>query len=110
MATYASGVTVSWNSVAFQEVVDLKVALGGNLPTSREAPAGGAFAVDLGTIEIACLGSANCSVANYGKRATFQVSGQGVTFTHKAIFERLNVQKKVNDIERYTVTLRLAPI
>lgn len=110
MAQYAAGVTVAWNSVAFQEVTDLKVTLGGNLPISREAPAGGAFAVDLGTIEIACLGTANCVIANYGKRATFQVSGPGVVFTHKAIFERLTVEKKVNDVQKQTVTLRLAPI
>ena len=110
MAVYAAGVTVTWNSVAFTEVTDFKVTLGGNLPISREAPAGSAFALDLGTIEIACLGTANCSVANYGKRATFQVSGPGVVFTHKAIFERLVVEKKVNDVQRNTVTLRLAPI
>lgn len=110
MATYAAGVTVTWNSVAFQEVTDLKVTLGGNLPISREATEGNAFAVDLGTIEISCLGTANCSIANYGKRATFQVSGPGVVFTHKAIFERLIIEKKVNDVQKQSVTLRLAPI
>jgi hypothetical protein len=31
-------------------------------------------------------------------------------FTHKAIFERLAVEKKLNDVQRHTVTLRLAPI
>jgi hypothetical protein len=109
MATPATGVTVSWNSVSFQEVVDLKFAHGGGLPISREAPAGRPFSLDLGTIDIQCLSTANCSVANYGKRATFQISGGGFTFTHKAYFEKLVVEKKVNDVERYSVTLRFAP-
>ena len=109
MATYAAGVTVTWNSVQFQEVVDLKILHGGDLPISRSGSGSSAFALDLGTIDVVCLGSANCTLANYGKRATFQVTGPGVTFSHKAIFQRLSVEKKVNDVERYTVTLRLSP-
>jgi hypothetical protein len=49
------------------------------------------------------------TLTNYGKRATFQVSGPGVVFTHKAIFQRLAVEKKVNDVQRHTVTLRFSP-
>jgi hypothetical protein len=108
MATRSGGVTVTWNSVSFQEVVDLKFTHGGSLPSSRGST-GSPFAVDLGTIDVVCLGTANCSVANYGRRATFQITGPGFTFTHKAIVERLNVEKKINDVERYTVTLRFAP-
>lgn len=108
MAEYAAGVTVTWNEVAFQEVVDLRVVHGGSIPISRGSTHR-PFAVDMGAIEVACLHSANCSVDNYGKRATFRVLGPGVTFTHKAVFERLNVQKSVNDVQRHTVTLRLAP-
>jgi hypothetical protein len=108
MAINAAGVTVSWNSVAFQEVVDLKVLYGGDLPSSRGSNLS-PFALDLGTIDVVCLGIANCTPANYGKRATFEVAGPGVVFTHKAIFQRLAVEKKVNDVQRHTVTLRLSP-
>lgn len=108
MAINAAGVTVSWNSVAFTEVVDLKVLHGGDLPISRGGN-GSPFAVDMGTIDVVCLGTANCTLDNYGRRATFQVSGPGVVFTHKAIFQRLAVEKKVNDVQRHTVTLRFSP-
>lgn len=106
MATRTGGVTVQWNSVAFQEVVDLKFSHGNGLPISRS---GSPFAVDMGTIDVVCLGTANISAANYGRRATFQITGPGFVFTHKAIVERLNVEKKTNDVERYSVTLRFAP-
>lgn len=108
MADYAAGITVTWNSVNFGEVVDLKFVHGGSIPISRGST-NSPFAFDMGSIDVVCLGTANCSVANYGKRATFQVAGPGVAFTHKAIFERLNVQKTVNDVQRNTVTLRFAP-
>lgn len=109
MATPAAGVTVSWGGVSFQQVNDLRFTHGGSLPISRGGT-GTPFAVDLGSIDVVCLHTANCTVANYGKRATFQVAGSGFTFTHKAIFERLQVEKKLNDVERYTVTLRFAPV
>jgi hypothetical protein len=108
MATNAAGVTVFWNSVPFQEVIDLKILHGGDLPISRGS-AGTPFALDLGTIDVVCLGTANCTPANYGKRATFQVTGPGISFGHKAIFQRLAIEEKVNDVQRYTVTLRLSP-
>ncbi|NDG19446.1 MAG: hypothetical protein EB117_14395 [Betaproteobacteria bacterium] len=106
MATPAAGVTVSWDSVAFREVVELKFTHGAGLPISRQ---GTPFAVDMGSIDISCLGTANISVANYGKRRTFQIAGQGFAFTHKAIWEKVNVEKKTNDVERYVVTLKFAP-
>jgi len=108
MAINAAGITVTWNSVEFLEVVDLKVLHGGDLPISRGG-AGSPFSLDLGTIDVVCLGTAHCTPANYGKRATFAVTGPGVTFTHKAIFQRLAVEKKVNDVQRHTVTLRFSP-
>lgn len=108
MAINAAGITLTWNSVAFQEVVDLKVLHGGDLPISRGSNLS-PFSLDLGTIDVVCLGTANCTLTNYGKRATFQVTGPGVTFTHKAIFQRLAVEKKVNDVQRHTVTLRFSP-
>jgi hypothetical protein len=108
MAINAAGVTVSWNSVPFQEVVDLKVLHGGDLPISRGSTLT-PFSLDLGAIDVVCLGTANCTLANYGKRATFEVAGPGVVFTHKAIFQRLAVEKKVNDVQRHTVTLRFSP-
>lgn len=110
MATPTTGVAVKWNNVEFVEVVDFKFALGGSLPISRESNAKASpFALDLGTIDIVCLGSANCAVSNYGVRATLKISGGGIDVEHKAIWEKVTVEAKTNDVSRYTVTLRLSP-
>lgn len=113
MATYAAGMTVTWGGTSFQEVTELKYSHGGGLPISRgtTVAANRPFALDLGTIDITCLGTANCTLLNYGKRSTFAVmiSTASTLFTHKAIFERLSVEDKVNDVRRHTVTLRFAP-
>ena len=108
MATECAGVTATWNSTAFGEVTDIKVAVGGGLPLARGvagAPSGWAF--DAGTIEIACLTTANISTAKYGKRAAVAITGGGLAYSGKAVLERFTLQGVVNDVARYGVTLRI---
>ena len=59
MATYASGVTATWDGTSFGEVTDLAVTHGGSLPLARAST----WTLDVGTIEIKCLSTANISAA-----------------------------------------------
>jgi hypothetical protein len=105
MATECAGVTASWNSTNFGEVVEIKVNAGGSLPLARAST----WAFDVGTIDISCLSTANVSLAQYGKKATLAISGGGLTFSTKAICERVQLSGKVNDIARYAVTFKITP-
>lgn len=103
MAIACAGVTAKWNNVAFGEVTDIKVAIGGSLPLGRDS----LYAVDAGTIEIACLATANITMAEHGLKATLDLSGGGVTFTTKAICQSLQLAGKVNDVARYSATFKI---
>jgi hypothetical protein len=105
MATYATGVTASWDSTNFGEVVDIKVNAGGDFPLARATT----WTFDAGTIDIACLSTANVSLANYGKRATLSIAGGGLAFSSKAICQRVQLSGTVNDIARYAVSFRITP-
>ncbi len=105
MATECAGVTASWNSTNFGEVVEIKVNAGGSLPLARAST----WAFDLGTIDISCLSTANVSLAQYGKKATLAITGGGLTFSTKAVCERVQLSGRVNDIARYAVTFRITP-
>jgi hypothetical protein len=105
MATECAGVTASWNSTDFGEVVEIKVNAGGSLPLARAST----WAFDVGTIDISCLSTANVSLAQYGKKATLAISGGGLTFSTKAICERVQLSGRVNDIARYAVTFKITP-
>jgi hypothetical protein len=105
MANECAGVTASWNSTDFGEVVEIKVNAGGSLPLARAST----WAFDVGTIDISCLSTANVSLAQYGKKATLAISGGGLTFSTKAICERVQLSGKVNDIARYAVTFKITP-
>lgn len=103
MATYATGITATWNSVDFGEVTELKVTHGGSLPMARAST----WTLDVGTIEMACLTTANISAANYGKRATVTIAGGGLAYSGTAVLEKFTLSGVVNDVARYAVTLRI---
>jgi hypothetical protein len=103
MATECAGVTATWNSTAFGEVTDIKVVAGGSLPIGRDST----FALDAGTIEIACLATANITMTQHGLKAVLDLSGGGMTFTTKAICQSLQLAGKVNDVARYSATFKI---
>jgi len=103
MATACAGVTVTWGGAALEEVVDIKVNAGGSLPIGRDS----VIALDAGTIEIACLHTANVSLAERGLKKTLAFTGGGLECSTKAIFQTLNMAGKVNDVARYNVSYRI---
>ena len=103
MATYATGVAATWDGTSFGEVTELSVTHGGSLPLARAST----WTLDIGTIEISCLTTANISTAKYGKRAEFAITGGGLTYSAKAVMEKFTIAGVVNDVARYTVTLRI---
>lgn len=105
MATYSAGVTAAWNGVNFGEVASLKVTHGNALPLARAST----WTLDLGTIEMSCLHTANISTANYGVRSLFTIAGGGLAYRANAVLEKLTLEGKVNDVARYGVTLRVQP-
>jgi hypothetical protein len=46
-------------------------------------------------------------MAQFGKKATLDISGGGMTFTTKAICQSLQLAGKVNDVARYAATFKI---
>lgn len=103
MATYSTGITVTWNALAFQEVVGLSWTYGGGQSKGRSVP----WTDEAGTVSVECLGTNNTGISNYGTRAQLVISGGGQSLTSQAVWESLGVSSEVNGVTRYTVTLRL---
>lgn len=103
MATYCSGVTATWNGVAFGEVTKLSVVHGGAMPLARAST----WTLDVGTIDLECLSTANISTTNYGKRAAVTIAGGGMAYAGTAVLEKFTMAGVVNDVSRYAVTLRI---
>ena len=111
MADICAGLTVTWGKDAFDEVTSIKVDATRGLPVARDA----VWSLDLGTITIECLGSANVSPAMYGRRDVLAIEGDetgkagtgGITWYGDCIYQSYQATGKVNDVARYVVTFKI---
>lgn len=102
MATFSTGITATWGGVAFTEVTGLSWTYGGGTPKGRSV----VWSDELGAVTLECLGGANVSTAEYGQRKQLVISGGGQTLTTYAVYESVSVASQVNDVTRYSVTLK----
>lgn len=103
MATLAQGITVTWGGTSFQEVTDLQWTYGGGPSKGRSVR----WTDDLGSVQIACLGTANTSTSEYGRRKELQVTGGGATLTTYAVWESLSVTPELNGVTKYSLTFKV---
>jgi hypothetical protein len=105
VATYSTGITVTWNSVTFTEVNALSWQYGG---TRQDRGAGTAegWTPEPGSVTFTFLGSTGATTSNFGKRGQLTITGGGVAYSGFATFESLGVQAELNGITRYTITLK----
>ena len=103
MATYSTGISVTFDGVAFTEVQSLAWSYGGSLPRGRSNN----FTDEPGEVSITCLGTANTGIANYGKRGDLAITGGGAALTCKAVYQGVAVAPQLNGVTQYTVTFRI---
>ena len=102
MATYSTGISVTWDGTPFTEVQELTWNYGG----SREGRAI-AWTANQGGVSVTCLGGANTGIANFGTRAQLVISGGGSNLTTYAAWESVAVTPQLNGVTRYTVSFKI---
>ena len=141
MAIPTVGVTAAWGGTVFGTVVELRSTLGGSMPINRGAASptraasvsvGGGTAtqsttytqlntpwgVDVGTIEVLCLHTANIEFREWGMKRTIAMGGTTynatstastvtVLFTSAAICQSLQAGARVNDVWRFQGVFKL---
>lgn len=103
MATYSTGIAVAFDGTPFTEVQSLAWNYGGSLPRGRSTN----FTDEPGEVSITCLGTANITTANYGKRDDLVITGGGAALTCKAVYQGVAVAPQLNGVTQYTVTFRI---
>lgn len=103
MATYSTGISATWNGVAFAEVTDLAWSYGGGPPKGRDV----IWTDEAGSVSITTLSDTNVSTSQYGIRGDLVLSGGGQSLTSKAVYEGFSVQPERNGVTRFTVNFRL---
>ena len=103
MATYATGITVTWNSVSFAEVSALSLTTGAQRQGRFSPwPQG-----EGGSITVSTLGAANMSTSNIGLRKAVTISGGGLTFSGFGIMDAVTADPELNGVTRFSATITL---
>jgi hypothetical protein len=108
MATYSTGITATWDGVAFTEVYELGLPLYGSVRKDRATSGNSTgWSDEVGDISISAYGTANMTVTEYGKRKALAVSGGGVSLTYNAVCTAVSATPELNGVTRYTFTAKL---
>jgi hypothetical protein len=102
VATYSTGITVTWDGTDFDEVQELSWSYGGGRQ-GRDTEWTG----DQGSVTVTCLGGTNTNISNYGLRRLFEIAGGGAPFSTYAMWESVNVSYERNGVTRFAVTLKI---
>ena len=102
MATYSTGITVSWGGVDFVDVFSLSWSFGGARQGRSTSWVG-----DPGWVTVGCYGSANTSTSEQGYRKALVITGGGATFSGYGVYESVAVGPELNGVTRYTVTFKI---
>lgn len=101
MATYSTGISVSFNGAAATEVVGLSWSWGGGMPKGRSA----VWTDDAGSVSVETYGPQ--STAAYGVRGTLVISGGGMGLTATACCTSVSATAELNGATRYTSTFQI---
>jgi hypothetical protein len=105
VATYSTGITVTWNSFTFKEVYGLSWQYGA--PRQDRAPASTTgWVPEPGNIAFSCFAADGVTTANIGKRGPVTIAGGGMTYNGDAVLESVFADAELNGVTRYTVTLK----
>lgn len=125
MATYATGITASFNGTTLGEITEIDVQYGGGMPIARGTTSTSfvsePWALDLGSIEIATLRELGLKTGTYdayGRKGVLSFGGTAVDqtsttsvvsvgFTTKAVCESIRMTAKVQDVWRYRSTFTI---
>ena len=101
MASYSTGVTITFGGVAFTEVVGLSWTWGGGLSKGR----GVAWTDDAGSVTIESLGSGDTGL--YGTRGTLTISGGGMGLTTTVCCTSVSAAAELNGVTRYAIEFKI---
>lgn len=101
MATFSTGITVTFNGTAATEVVGLAWTWGGGKSKGRSV----VWTDDAGSVTVDSLGAV--STSTYGTRGTLTISGGGMSLTCTACCTGVSAAAELNGVTRYATTYEI---
>jgi hypothetical protein len=108
VATYSTGISVTWGGVPFVEVYEVGVPLYGSLRKDRTTNmTSQGWTDEVGDVSVACYGLANMGIAEYGTVKQLAITGGGFNLTAFAVCTGVSGTPELAGVTRYTFTAKL---
>jgi hypothetical protein len=101
VATYSTGMSVTFDGTAITDPISLSWTYGSGIPRGRS----GVWTDNLGSATVESYGS--IATSQYGKRANIAISGGGMNLTHMAICTDVSATAELGGVTRYSATFQL---
>lgn len=106
MATYSTGITVTWNSKTFVEVFGVSWQHGGQR-RDRGAGTSEGWTPEPGSVTFSCFSATGITLADFGKLATVAITGGGMDYNGYAVLETASADAELNGVTRYNISLKV---
>ena len=101
MATFSTGISVTFNGIVAAEVVGLSWSWGGGLPKGR----GAVWTDDAGSVSLETIGGASTGI--YGTVGTLTITGGGMNLTCTACCTSVGAAAELNGVTRYAFEFKI---
>ena len=103
MATYSTGMTVTFGVITFAEITSIDMDSYGDLSRGRSVD----WNDSAGTVKITTLSSTGVSAANWNKKALLTISGGGMGISTNALYMGFSAAAELNGVTKHTVNFKI---
>lgn len=103
MATYSTGMAVTWGVHTFAEITSIEIDRYGALSRGRSAD----WSDSAGTVEIATLSPIGVGSLNWNTMAALSITGGDMNLAVDAIYMGFTAAAKLNGVTEFTVSFKI---
>ena len=103
MATYSTGMTVTWGSHTFAEITSIDIDRYGDLSRGRSVD----WNDSAGTVKITTLSATGVGSANWNQKKALAVSGGSMNLAVDALYMGFSAAAELNGVTKFTVEFKI---
>ena len=103
MATYSTGMTVTFGAITFAEITSIDLDSYGDLSRGRSVD----WNDSAGTVKIATLSTTGVTAAKWNKKDLLTITGGGMGLSSNALYMGFSAAAELNGVTKYTVNFKI---
>ena len=103
MATYSTGMSVTWGVHTFAEITSIEIDRYGDLSRGRSVD----WNDNAGTVKITTLSPTGVGAANWNQKGSLAVTGGDMNLVVDALYMGFSASAELNGVTKFTVNFKI---